>query len=60
MLSKLCIRYISHCGIFTIHWEQCHVIVDPLDAGRLLTDVAQTSYAAGSLLTDCTVNERSG
>ena len=33
---------------------------NPLDAGRRLTDFAQTSYAAGSLLTDCTVYERSG
>ena len=35
-------------------------LINPLDVGRQLTDFAQTSYAAGSLLTDCTVYERSG
>ena len=34
--------------------------VNPLDAGRRSTDFAQTPYAAGSLLTDGTVYERSG
>ena len=34
--------------------------INPLNAGRWLTDFAQTSYAVGSLLTDCTVYERSG
>ena len=33
---------------------------NPLDAGRRSTDFAQTPYAAGSLLTDGTVYERSG
>ena len=33
---------------------------NPLDAGSRLTDFAQSSNAAGSLLTDCTVYERSG
>ena len=36
------------------------LIVNPLDAGSRLTDFAQSSNAAGSLLTDCTVYERSG
>ena len=34
--------------------------INPLDAGRWSTDFAQTPYAAGSLLTDGTVYERSG
>ena len=34
--------------------------INPLDAGRRLTDFSQTSYAAGSRLTYCTVNQRSG
>ena len=34
--------------------------LNPLDAGRRSTDFAQTPYAAGSLLTDGTVYERSG
>ena len=34
--------------------------INPLDAGRRSTDFAQTPYAAGSLLTDVTVYERSG
>ena len=34
--------------------------INPLDAGSRLTDFAQSSNAAGSLLTDCTVYERSG
>ena len=34
--------------------------INPLDAGRRSTDFAQTPYAAGSLLTDGTVYERSG
>ena len=34
--------------------------INPLDAWRRLADFAQTSYAAGSLLTDCTVYERVG
>ena len=33
---------------------------NPLDAGRWSTDFAQTPYAAGSLLIDGTVYERSG
>ena len=35
-------------------------IINPLDAGSRLTDFAQSSNAAGSLLSDCTVYERSG
>ena len=38
----------------------CQNRINPLDAGRRLTDFAQTSYAAGSLLTDYTVYEHSG
>ena len=34
--------------------------LNPLDAGRRLTDFSQTSYAAGSRLTYKTVNQRSG
>ena len=36
------------------------VAINPLDAGRRLTDFSQTSYAAGSRLTYKTVNQRSG
>ena len=39
---------------------QCSVVVNPLDARRRLTDISQTSYAAGSRLTYKTVNQRSG
>ena len=35
-------------------------VINPLDAGSRLTDFAQSSNAAGSLLTDRTVYERSG
>ena len=41
-------------------FDVADVTLNPLDAGSRLTDFAQTSYAAGSLLTDCTVYERSG
>ena len=37
-----------------------HTKINPLDAGRWLTDFSQTSYAAGSRLTYKTVNQRSG
>ena len=44
-----------------LHYVVSHILsVNPLDAGRRLTDFAQTSYAPGSLLTDCTVYERFG
>ena len=43
-----------------LNFQENSTVVNPLDAGRRLTDFAQTSYAAGSLLTDCTVYERSG
>ena len=36
------------------------IYFNPLDVGRRSTDFAQTPYAAGSLLTDGKVYERSG
>ena len=41
-------------------WDATMGNFNPLDAGRRSTDFAQTPYAAGSLLTDGTVYERSG
>ena len=45
----------------TLQTQQQYVkLINPLDAGRRLTDFSQTSYAAGSRLTYKTVNQRSG
>ena len=44
--------------LFTFLFSNSHL--NPLDAGRRLTDFSQTSYAAGSRLTYKTVNQRSG
>ena len=47
-------------GIFDVIAKPLFNVFNPLDARRRLTDISQTSYAAGSRLTYKTVNQRSG
>ena len=53
------VKKLIECEIPNVEFHKANC-VNPLDAGRRLTDFSQTSYAAGSRLTYCTVNQRSG